>query len=432
MKRLRISRCTAGQLINAQAGAHASPYLTPICFRAPQQAPRRSASSWLPFQSKTETTPDKSAVPEDLAKVLEPAESKDAPEVAEPATKTFPSPPPEKAVSSAKLAALHARLSLPEKLPLQTLARCLVDPSADPSPNFNNANLAVVGGSLLTYHTSEWLLCHYPRLPMSILYEAMRAYAGSDSLFRVANQWGVESAAFPGAEVDSGLLQWSQDPTSGVVHGRWGYVRKEHRHLDKFKWRRGMSSRIVLDDDFGDAVHEAEENPQNPVPEAQDPDAARERYNKLRNNAHAAFVRAVAGALYAHCGLDAVRSFVDAHVLSRKVDLEKLFSFKLPVRELTMLCAREGFEPPVARVESETGRLSRTPVFVVGIYSGSDKLGEGTGASLDFARLQAAMNALKAWYLYSPGTNVRVPSDMLAPGNKKQWQPVHIDMGEII
>ncbi|KAL0930433.1 mitochondrial 54S ribosomal protein mL44 [Colletotrichum truncatum] len=419
MKRLRISRCT-GQLLNAQARTHASSSLTPISFRT-QQFAQNSRSSCVRTLSTTSrfsaAAAEATSLPEDLNDETTP--------------RPLPSPLPEKALSSAKLAALHARLSLPEKLPLQTLARCLVDPSADPSPNFNNANLAVVGGSLINYHTSEWLVCHYPRLPMAILYEAMRSYSGSDSLYRVANQWGVENTVHPGEEVDSGLLQWSQDPAAGIVHGRWGYVRKEHRHLDKHKWRRGMSSRIVLDDEFGDVVHEQEHNPKEPRPDETDPAVIRERYQKLRNNAHAAFVRAVAGAIYTHCGRDAVRSFIDAHILSRKVDLEKLFSFKLPTRELAMLCAREGFEPPVARLESETGRLSRTPVYVVGIYSGNDKLGEGSGASLDFARLQASMNALKAWYLYSPGAKVRVPSDMLAEG-AKPWQPVHIDMGEII
>ncbi|KAG7145091.1 54S ribosomal protein L3 like [Verticillium longisporum] len=233
---------------------------------------------------------------------------------------------------------------------------------------------------------------------MAILFEAMRSYAGPASLAKIAQQWGVEMAAAPGEEVDPGLLQYSLDPKAGVVHTRWGYVRKEAAHIDKFKWRRGTSSRIRAD---------------------------------IRQNANAAFVRALVGALYVHGGRESVRSFVDAHILARRVDLESLFSFKLPTRELAMLCAREGFEAPVARLLSETGRHSRTPVFVVGIYSGQDKLGEGTGASLDFARLKASMNALKAWYLYSPGAKSRVPSDMLSEG-AKPWQPVHIDMGEVI
>ncbi|OLN95771.1 54S ribosomal protein L3, mitochondrial [Colletotrichum chlorophyti] len=419
MKRLRISRCT-GQLLNVQARTSASPSLTPISLRTQQYQQQFALSN--PVRSLWGASSPASATSE--------VQDRDQP-TTETAPRPIPSPLPEKARSSAKLAALHARLSLPEKLPLETLARCLVDPSADPSPNFNNANLAVVGGSLIGYHTSEWLIAHYPRLPMPILYEAMRAYAGSDSLYRVASQWGVESAAAPGEEVDPGLLQWSQDQSAGVVHHSWGYVRKEHRHLDKFKWRRGVSSRVILDNEFGDTIHASEPNPLAPTPDPLDPALHREQYMKLRNNAHAAFVRAVTGAVYAHSGLEAVRSFIEAHVLSRKVDLEKLFSFKLPTRELAMLCAREGFDAPVARLESETGRMSRTPVYVVGIYSGHDKLGEGTGASLNFARLAASMNALKAWYLYSPGANVRVPSDMLAEG-AKPWKPLHIDMGEIV
>jgi len=99
--------------------------------------------------------------------------------------------------------------------------------------------------------------------------------------------------------------------------------------------------------------------------------------------------------------------------------------------ELAMLCAREGFEAPLARLESETGRLSRTPVYVVGIYSGKEKLGEGAGPSLDIARRKASMAALKAWYLYSPGNKVRVPSDMMEEG-AKPWKAPHIDIGEII
>ncbi|UQC76569.1 54S ribosomal protein L3 [Colletotrichum lupini] len=425
MKRLRISRCT-GQLLNAQARTHASPCLTPIPFRTQlhNSNPARTLSTSSPSLAAVAEEASSDASANNITTTTaQPVKSK---------SRNLPSPAPEKALQSAKLAALHARLSLPEKLPLQSLARTLVDPSADSNPNFNNANLAVVGGSLISYHVSEWLITHYPRLPMAILYEAMRAYGGSDSLYRVASQWGVESAAAPGGEVDPGLLQFSQNPAAhGVVHGRWGYVRKEHLELDKFKWRRSVSSRVILDDEFGDVLHKPRRNPLEPNPDPNDPALLKEQREKLRNDAYAAHVRAVTGAVYAHAGRDAVRAFIDAHILSRRVELEKLFSFRLPTRELAMLCAREGFEAPVARLESETGRLSRTPVYVVGIYSGRDKLGEGTGASLDFARLQASMNVLKAWYLYSPGAKVRVPSDMLIEG-AKPWQPAHIDMGEII
>lgn len=142
------------------------------------------------------------------------------------------------------------------------------------------------------------------------------------------------------------------------------------------------------------------------------------------------FVRAVFGGVYVHGGRVAAKAFFNAHVASRKLDVGRLFEFRQPTRDLSRLCAREGFDGPVARLLSETGRASRTPVFVVGVFSGREKLGEGTGASLDEARIRAAISALKGWYLYSP-VEVRVPSDVEG-GAAKEWRPVLIDGGEVI
>jgi len=343
----------------------------------------------------------------------------------------YPSPLPDRALQSAKLAALHARLSLSQKLPLQTLARALVDKTADGNPAFNNANLALLGYTLINYHVCEWLICRYPRLPMMVLYEAMRAYSGNKALFQVAKQWGVEAAAAPGDEVDPGLLQFRLSRETSRI--KLGYERPESDF--QFKWRHSISSRVIRDDDFGDLL------PTEPKPHGNLPSeeldqatlAGLDSQTKLAfgDMVHADLVRAVTGAVYAHCGRESVKAFVRAHVLARHLDPARLFRFKLPTRELSLLCAREGFEPPIARLLSETGRLSRTPVFVVGIYSGHDKLGEGAEASLDLARTKAAINALKAWYLYSPGADVRVPSDMLVDG-AEPWQPSFIDVGEVI
>lgn len=335
---------------------------------------------------------------------------------------------------------------------MQTLARTLVDTSADSAPLFNNSNLSFLGSTLISYHVSELLMCRYPRLPMEIMHEAMRAYAGDTTLYQIARSWGIESAAAPGAEVDPGLLQFSFDKPR-AFNTKWGFLRSERQH--NHKYRRGISSRVVMDDDFGDVIprsldetdgtdemaseledlmeeEEEEEEGGSKLPmERQlslgDPD---EKVAKS-HNIHGQFVRAVVGAIYTHAGREAARSFIKAHILSRQLDLAKLFTFKLPIRELARLCMREEFELPVARLLSETGRLSRTPVFVVGIFSGNDKLGEGAAASLEFARKKAAMNALKAWYLYSPGEDVRVPSDMLSEG-ARPWEPVYVDIGEVI
>jgi dsRNA-specific ribonuclease len=172
---------------------------------------------------------------------------------------------------------------------------------------------------------------------------------------------------------------------------------------------------LVYDDEFGDAIP-AEQTETDPLP---------------AETAYSNFVKAVVGSLYLHAGREAAKNFVKQHILSRHLAISSLFQFREPIKELSRLCAREEFEYPVARILSETGRMSRTPVFVVGIYSGTDKLGEGAGASLPEARIRASVAALKAWYLYSPGKNVRVPSDMEDP-NAKEWESVHIDIGEII
>jgi dsRNA-specific ribonuclease len=327
----------------------------------------------------------------------------------------LPSPPPSASLRSAKLAALHARLTLPKSLPLQTLARTLVDPSADPNPQFNNAALTQVGGSLASYYVGEFLLARYPRLPMAVLFAASYAYNGPPTLQIIGREWGVETAAVPGGEIDPGLLQFSRFKPGEEVPNTalMGTTRP-----DKKSWmRRGISSRNVYDDEFGDVLPK------------EGADAKQEHTTAAL--AYSNFVKAVVGAIYVHAGRQAARTFVHHHLLSRYLDMSTLFRFQHPVKELARLCLREEFEYPVARILSETGRLSRTPVFVVGIFSGTEKLGEGTGPSLEESRIRAAVAALKSWYLYSPGKGVRLPSEMEAP-NAKPWEPLHIDMGEVI
>lgn len=391
MKRLRVSR----QLGQARPGA------TPIASRQPFYTPLRCQSSTATASTTSEfATDDFSTQPP-------------------PSNTPLPSPPQEKALESAKLAALHARLSLSKKVPLQTLARSLVTSSADPNATFNNANLSFLGSTILNYHVLEYIVCKWPRLPMAIVYATLRAYAGPEALQQVAKRWGIDTAAAPGEEVDPGLLQWSAN-ADRVVNTRWGYVRAEAERTEKY--RRGMSSRVILDDAFGDQIGQQEQ--QQPVSDAA-------KRVQLESEAFMTAVQAIIGSTYTHCGRDAAKSFVKSHILSRQFDPSVLFQFRLPTKELAMLCAREGFQAPVARLESETGRNSRTPVYVVGIYSGNEKLGEGTGPSLDIARRKASMNSLKSWYLYSPGNKVRVPSDTFEHG-AQPWKAPHIDIGEII
>lgn len=331
----------------------------------------------------------------------------------------FPSPPVEAARESARIATLHSRLYLPSKLPLETLARALVDESADKNANFNNKSLATLGQDLLTYYASEHILCTYPRLPMAVVFASMYAYVGPRTLDSMRREWGVEFAAVPGGEVDPGLLQFKRlDPgtepeTEPIQPGITTKIPGE-------PLRKSISSRIVNNDEFGDPVQ---------VPKLS-PEAGSAPVGVTGEQASATFVRAIIGAIYLHSGRPAAKRFFEQHILSRHLNISELFSFSQPARDLSRLCAREGFEMPVARIISETGRKSRHPVFNVGIFSGEDKLGEGAGASLTEARTRAAVAALKAWYLYSP-LNVRVPSSMEEEG-AAPWKPAFVDPGEVI
>lgn len=358
----------------------------------------------------------------------------------------LPSPPPHLAHRSAKLSALHARLKLPSRLPLTTLARSLIDRSADPDPLYNNESLALIGNDLLGNYMAEHLLVHYPRLPMAVLFAAQSAYVGPAALSSVALSWGVEAAASPGGEVDPGLLQFKRaSPGShpddlNDINAHTTRPSDRNRRGDKVAWKRSMSSRIVHDDAFGDLQRDPSTTPPATV---------------TLDVAATTFVRALAASIHLHAGSAASHAFFRAHILSRHLDLSSLFTFTEPTKDLSRLCAREGFEPPVARLESESGRLSRHPVFVVGVYSGRDRLGVDAGASLNEGRFRAAVKALKGWYLYSPSAaggvvgvgsgagsgdsgsgkgakrKVLMPSQMEGE-EEAEFKPAHVDVGEIV
>ncbi|KAL8827992.1 MAG: hypothetical protein Q9170_006788 [Blastenia crenularia] len=366
---------------------------------------------------------DRPIIPEDMPEHLQ----------KEARLRALPSPPLSEIRSSAKLAALHARLSLPSRLPVETLARCLVDATADSNPEFNNTSLSVLGRDLYGYYTSEAILCRYPRLPTAVVFAAMSAYVGPKTLTQITKEWGVELVAEPGGEVDSGYLQCRRedsmlirkhsaesdaDLTTPLEKGQPNIVGSNRPNPEQKTWRRGVSSMTMYDDEFGDML----------VGKGQG--SADRRPTTTIEDASARFVQAVMGAVYLHCGRPKSKAFFKEHILSRHLNIGSMFDFKNPTLDLSKLCAREGFESPVARILSETGRLSRHPVFVVGVFAGREKLGEGAGSSLNEARMRAAVGALKGWYLYSP-LDVRVPSDAEGP-NAKPWQPVLIDIGEVV
>ncbi|KAI0091705.1 60S ribosomal protein L3 [Irpex rosettiformis] len=109
--------------------------------------------------------------------------------------------------------------------------------------------------------------------------------------------------------------------------------------------------------------------------------------------------RALTALVYQHSSLHAARRFAQKFFLSRDVDLRSMIKFRDPKLALKITVEKFGRERPVSRLLKETGRLSISPVFVVGIYSGADQLGEGFGSSLRMAEYRAAEDALLRLYL---------------------------------
>ncbi|KAL5114070.1 54S ribosomal protein L3 mitochondrial [Pleosporales sp. CAS-2024a] len=420
MKRIAVSRCAAQLLaqplprrpscLYAAAATHVAHTTTTPTPRS-HQTQARGQSTAAPRQASAAPGVASDAFAGPVQSQEPKRQRSRKPTLRTKSLQQLPSPHPKAAQASQKLNALRGRLSLPPRFPLPALARTLVHPSADPNPHFNNASLSILGRQLLGYYTTEYLLCTYPRLPMLVVFAAVEAYIGPKALARVASEWGIEAAAAPGGEVDPGLLQFKRIESGEELP-------EAFKRQVPWKWNVTTTHRITKTDEFG-----SDNAPPSPHQLANSPVPMEE--------AASSFVKALIGALHVHLGSPLVKRFFRDHFLTRHLDVSALFDFRTPTRDLSRLCAREGFEAPIARLISETGRLSRHPVFVVGVYSGKDKLGEGAGSSLDEARTRAAAAALKAWYLYRP-LEVTVPSSMEGELDTSKWRPNLIDCGEVI
>lgn len=277
---------------------------------------------------------------------------------------------------------LHERLNLPKLFKLLTLLRCLTCAQKD-STYADNIGLSIFGKTLLSYQTTEYFLTKYPRLPLNVLNGAVDLIIGTPSLSALAKSWGVEA-----------------DSSSRIEK----YLNSEPEAFSLGKLR------------FDNANEEVQ------------PGLIKHSKGKLsEEEAMASAVKAVVGAYYASTkSIQQTNEFITSYILkARKLDIQSLFSFEQPTRELAFLCQREGLAPPVTRLLSESGRVSKRPVFLVGVFSGEEKLGENFGASLKEAKIRASVSALMNWYLYSPLKSV-APSE---PGFEGVQE---VDHGQVI
>jgi large subunit ribosomal protein L44 len=262
------------------------------------------------------------------------------------------------AAKSPRLRALHARLNLDANFPFATLARSLICPTADVKYS-DNLGMASFGKNLLSFYVYEHFMKEYPRLPPTVLKHVVLLYTGVQGLSSVAKIWGIET------DTSSAFTRYMADKNDEQIIGNLVYR----------DFKENKEPGVVQISDNGTDF----------------------------NAAASHFVRALVAGIYAHGGMEEAKSFIHNYIIKpRKLDIASVMSFEQPTRELVVLCNRQNLEKPISRLMAESGRYSSTPVFVVGVFSGTKKLGEGTGASLKEARIRAAVNALKSWYLYSP------------------------------
>lgn len=287
------------------------------------------------------------------------------------------------ASKSPSLITLHNRLSLPEEFSLSTLSRCLTCRSSKLPSDFKSSNmdgelgdgvhisnfndnygLNIFGKNILSYHVTHRLLSKYPRLPIPVLNAAVDAYISERVLSSVGKSWGID------IENSSVMERYLKEEPIPLTLGRLRFFNN------------------VLSEEEGIELISNK--------------------NFSQHAAYALAVRSIIGALWSCTYLkdsSVAFKFIDQHILSRKLDVTKMFQFDQPTRELATLCRRENLETPISKLLAESGRLSKAPVFIVGVFSGTEKLGEGFGSSLKEAKARAASDALLKWYCYEPVSN---------------------------
>lgn len=290
----------------------------------------------------------------------------------------------EEASKSAPLIALHQRLNLPSEFKYSLLARSLTCRSTQ-NKYVDNYSLNILGKNFLSYYVTEYLLAKYPRLPLPILNTAVASYISTESLYTIGkHSWGIE------VDETSALTKFLNKEPAEYSFGKLRFL-----PIDQTE-ENGVTKLSSISKDETSSI-----------------------------TAYALAVRSIIGGIFTSTkSEETTKKFIYDHILSRKLDVSKMFEFEQPTRELSKLCQREGLEKPVARLLAENGRNSNSAIYVIGVFSGEHKLGESYGASLKEAKIRASVNALKNWYLYKP-VDATVPSD-------KNYKPTIVDHGIVV
>ena len=82
------------------------------------------------------------------------------------------------------------------------------------------------------------------------------------------------------------------------------------------------------------------------------------------------------------------------HFLTRKINWEETAEIHRPDLLCEDLCKTTYGHQPLTRLLNESGRESPMPIFVVGVFARTLKVGEGFGQSISMARHNAFLNAI--------------------------------------
>lgn len=244
----------------------------------------------------------------------------------------------------------------------------------------HHAALATVGNSLLGMLATEYLHLRYPNLPTRVLKAAVAAYVGPSTLGDVGAELGLAA---------QGILRWNKEariPTRTNATQKRGGRGATPFALSTASTSSSSSSSY-------DSNH---------------------MRTLLSKDVVSDAMRALTAVIFQEQGLSAARKFVISHFLNRSLNLASLLKFNDPKHALASTCAKYAKQPPQSRMIAESGRLSISPVFVVGVWSGATKIGEGSGSSIRMAEFRAAEDALRRLYLAeTPLGDFDLPSSTL-------------------
>lgn len=104
----------------------------------------------------------------------------------------------------------------------------------------------------------------------------------------------------------------------------------------------------------------------------------------------------ILGAIYCDQGPKSTKKLVHDVIIAQLsgCDLQEIIKLQHPRFMLNAILSSQKRQKPVSRLISESGRATHFPSFVVGIFSGDNCLGEGTGTSLRRAEVEAMRTAL--------------------------------------